>query len=256
MVLAADRSDDRAARLGVNAVIVREDRSLRKKTTTIFSAEMELVINASILDTGDIDAGYLNGTEISVGDLSWSEAIEEFIYTKLILAVSVFGIGGNLLNLIILSQKSLTYMMERMEKSAHYGLIALAVSDLFFCVATLPHVFFGTGKRNGGFVHASFDFRLAYKLYGNGVINTFSLSSTWLTAQTGSVLLMLRLHRFDISWIRCATFHRRQFVAPKSKYRGFVSSLDLLRCCGFVVGFQYNSMQIVVNKLRICRMKS
>ena len=134
-------------------------------------------MNASLLDTGAIDTGYSNGTD----KLSWSEAIEEFIYTKAILAVSVFGIGGNLLNLIILSQKSLTYMMERMEKSAHYGLIALAVSDLFFCLAALPNVFYGTGKRNGGFAHASFDFRLAYKLYANGVINTFSLSSTWLT---------------------------------------------------------------------------
>jgi len=118
---------------------------------------------------------------LSVGKLNWSEAIEEFIYTKMILAVSVFGIAGNVLNLIILSQKSLTYQMERMEKSAHFGLISLAASDLFFCLATLPNVFYGTGRNSGGFAHDSFDFRLVYKLYGTGVINTFMLSSTWLT---------------------------------------------------------------------------
>ena len=97
---------------------------------------MELAVNMSIFDTDKTGGtGYLNETAASANELSWSEAIEEFIYTKLILAVSVFGIGGNLLNLIILSQKSLTYMMERMEKSAHYGLSVsvVAVSDLLVC---------------------------------------------------------------------------------------------------------------------------
>ena len=111
----------------------------------------------------------------------FAEVVEDFIYTKVILVVCVFGIGGNVLNLIILSQKSLVCTMKRMEKSAHYGLIALAVSDLFVCLAALPSVIYGTGKKNGGFAHESFDFRLAHKLYGSGVINTFMLSSTWLT---------------------------------------------------------------------------
>jgi len=147
---------------------------------------MERLINISIPDTDKIDTGYSNETSpgailLSTDQLTRSEIVEEFIYKKVILAVCVFGIVGNLLNLIVLSQKSLTYLMERMEKSAHYGLIALAVSDLFFCLAALPSVIYGTGKKNGGFAHESFDFRLAHKLYGSGVINTFMLSSTWLT---------------------------------------------------------------------------
>jgi len=149
---------------------------------------MERVINMSILDTEQIDTRYSNETTpetievmLSTGKLTQSEIIEEFIYKKVILAVCVFGIIGNILNLIILSQKSLTYMMERMEKSAHYGLIALAISDLFVCITALPSVIYGTGKKNGGFAHDSFDFRLVHKLYSNGVINTFMLSSTWLT---------------------------------------------------------------------------
>jgi len=147
---------------------------------------MELQVNMSITDTDKIDTEYSNKTTLetilsSTGTLSPSEVIEEFIYKKLILAVCVFGIVGNLLNFIVLSEKSLTYMMERMEKSAHYGLIALAVSDFFVCLTALPSVIYGTGKKNGGFAHASFDFRLVHKLYGSGVINTFMLSSTWLT---------------------------------------------------------------------------
>ena len=145
---------------------------------------MELLINMSI--TGKIDTGYSNVTTSAsalspTGKLTQSEMIEEFIYTKVILAVCVFGIAGNLLNFVVLSQKSLTYLMERMEKSAHYGLIALAVSDLFVCLSALPSAIYGTGKKNGGFAHANFNFRLLHKLYGNGVINTFMLSSTWLT---------------------------------------------------------------------------
>jgi len=113
--------------------------------------------------------------------LSFAKVVEEFIYLKVILAVCVFGIGGNVLNLIVLSQRSLVCTMKRMEKSAHYGLIALAVSDLFVCLAALSSVFHEIGNKDGGFAHAGFDFRLVFKLYGSGVINTFMLSSTWLT---------------------------------------------------------------------------
>jgi len=114
---------------------------------------------------------------------SYAKVVEEFIYSKVILVVCVLGIGGNLLNLIILGQKSLVCTMKRMEKSAHYGLVSLAVSDLLVCLTALPAVFHGTGNSNGGggFAHDSFDFRLVYKLYGHGAINTFMLSSTWLT---------------------------------------------------------------------------
>lgn len=116
--------------------------------------------------------------------MSFAEIVEEFIYKRVILAVSVFGIGGNLLNLIILSQKSLMCTMKRMEKSAHYGLIALALSDLLVCLTALSSGFYEIGKKDGSFAHASFDFRLMHKLYGYGVINTFMLSSTWLTVAT------------------------------------------------------------------------
>ena len=126
-----------------------------------------------------------------ISPVSDAKLVEEFIYSKLILAVCLLGIGGNLLNLVILGQKSLMCAMKRMEKSAHYGLIALAVSDLLVCLAALPAVFYRTGGNNGGFGHASFDFRLAYKLYGNGVVNTFMLSSTWLTAEARTPLVRI-----------------------------------------------------------------
>jgi hypothetical protein len=48
--------------------------------------------------------------------------------------ICTFGIGGNLLNLLVLTRKRLQCSMDRMEKSAHVGLVALALSDLLFCL--------------------------------------------------------------------------------------------------------------------------
>jgi len=179
---------------------------------------MEHLINMLILDTNNIDTGYSNQTSqattaFSAGELSQSEIIEEFIYKKVILAVCAFGIVGNVLNFIILSQKSVTYLMERMEKSAHYGLIALAVSDFFVCFTALPSVIYGTGKKNGGFAHDSFDFRLIYKLYSYGVINTFMLSSTWLTVTMAVSRYIAICHPLQARQIIGKTFTITSLVA-------------------------------------------
>ena len=105
------------------------------------------------------------------------KAIEKIIYTKIILTICVFGIVGNILNLLILSQRSMTTRMERLEKGAHFGLIALALSDLMFCMTALPH----TIKDSSRFNVPSIDFWLVYEAFGEAVVNTFILSSTWLT---------------------------------------------------------------------------
>jgi len=174
---------------------------------------MELLNNTTTFDADKIDTGYSNETTSATGKLTQSEIVEEFIYKKVILPVCVFGVAGNLLNFIVLSQKSLTYLMERMEKSAHYGLIALAVSDLFVCLTALPSVFYGTGKKDGGFAHASFDFRLVHKLYGNGVINTFMLSSTWLTVTMAVSRYIAICHPLQARQIIGKTFTVTSLVA-------------------------------------------
>src|SRR6218665_202256 len=51
--------------------------------------------------------------------------------------ICVFGIFGNILNLIVLTRKGLKCSMDHMEKSAQMGLVALAVSDMFFCFVYL-----------------------------------------------------------------------------------------------------------------------
>ena len=103
--------------------------------------------------------------------------IEDFLYSKVILLICIFGILGNILNLVVLTRKSLSTRMDRMEKSAHMGLLALAISDLLFCVTAFPHSL----QDRDAFEHDRIGFWLLYEVYGNAVINIFIMASTWLT---------------------------------------------------------------------------
>ena len=101
----------------------------------------------------------------------------EFVLYYVLGAICCFGILGNILNLIVLSRKSLTVHMERLEKYAHSHLIALAVSDLMYCITFLPRTF-----KPPDYSYPSYTSPwLLYDVYHIAVINTFLLSSSWLT---------------------------------------------------------------------------
>lgn len=57
--------------------------------------------------------------------------------------VCLFGIVGNVLNLIVLTRKRVQHSMDHMEKSVHVGFVALAVSDMCFCFIDLASRFLG-----------------------------------------------------------------------------------------------------------------
>jgi len=158
--------------------------------------------NWSTIET-DIISGSAPSLPIAVADKggSISEVIERIIYTRLVGAVCLLGIVGNLLNLLVLTRKSLTYTMERMEKSAHCGLIGLAVSDMLVCVAVLPRSVYGPDSFGDG----QFSFHFLYMVYGEAVISSFVLSSTWLTVTmaTGRYLAV------------CHPLHARQFIGKR-----------------------------------------
>jgi hypothetical protein len=58
-----------------------------------------------------------------VSGRSSMEVAEEYIYRIVVVVVCGLGLICNIFNLIVLSRKSLTATMERLERSAHYGLI-------------------------------------------------------------------------------------------------------------------------------------
>jgi len=53
----------------------------------------------------------------------------------------------------------------------------LAVSDALFCIAVLPRAYIGAAA----FGFRRYDFRIVYAAYGDTLVNTFIVSSTWLT---------------------------------------------------------------------------
>lgn len=102
-------------------------------------------------------------------------SIEEALYRGVEI-VCACGLVGNVFNLVVLSRRIMGATMERLERSAHYGLMALALSDALFCMSVLPKSFVG----HRPFAFAGYDFRMWYAVHADGLVNTFILSSTWL----------------------------------------------------------------------------
>lgn len=127
-------------------------------------------------------------------------AIEGAIEGYVVPAICLFGILGNVLNLVVLTRKSLTHSMDYMEKSAYLGLVGLAVSDLFFCVVRIIECFLP--EKHIYFRSQDWMVELYYHTYHEGLINLFIFSSTWLT-------VIVALGRYVAV---CHPLHARGFI--------------------------------------------
>ncbi len=95
----------------------------------------------------------------------------------LIPIICLFGILGNLLNLAILTWRYKHREINVMERGALLGLIALALSDFFFCLGMTPNFIF----YKESIVFYSKNFHYFYQVYRMYVHNVFIKISTWLT---------------------------------------------------------------------------
>jgi len=102
--------------------------------------------------------------------------VEMYLYTVVIPLICLIGIVGNTINLVVLTSIVRNKPMDRMERSATVGLLALAVSDLFFCAAVIPLAFV-----DDVVISNLLTFALVYRVYHPAIISTFITSSTWLT---------------------------------------------------------------------------
>ena len=123
-----------------------------------------------------IDVLHRNNSSLKKGDSVYHR--KEQWFSVAISVICVFGILGNILNLLVLASHRITSRLDHIGHSVNNGLKALAVSDMLFCVFVFPHSFITTeyvevvGKKEA--------YVLYYRLYAVGLINFCQMTSTWL----------------------------------------------------------------------------
>ena len=107
-----------------------------------------------------------------------SKYVKEYLYGVVNPLLAACGIFGNLLSLLVLMQRRMQRAMDHsgMERAARLGLIALAVSDILFCISTLPKAFVGSET-----FFAGRSLRMYVQMYGPCFERIFMRTSTWLT---------------------------------------------------------------------------
>lgn len=96
--------------------------------------------------------------------------------------IAAFGFIGNLLNLVILSVRCSKREVDVLERGALTVLIALALSDMLFCIMTLPYFVFQEPNK-AMFRYRGFEYY--FKIYGFYFRNVFIKISTALTCVVG-----------------------------------------------------------------------
>jgi hypothetical protein len=103
----------------------------------------------------------------------FQRVLERYIMTS----ICTFGFFGNILNLVVLTRAGYRKSEGMKENGAHIGLVALAVSDMLFCLAMFPRGFMEEKIS----LFLQYNFYIVYQLYGTGIITTLILTSTWIT---------------------------------------------------------------------------
>ncbi|XP_052816678.1 uncharacterized protein LOC128243149 [Mya arenaria] len=105
--------------------------------------------------------------------------------------VCIFGMIGNVLNFMVLTREKISHSLTKMEKSAHIGLIGLALSDFMFCLLAFAYtqVEFQDKYKDLGL--------LAYFDWLSGpFITWFIVTSTWLTVAMAGERYLAVCHPF------------------------------------------------------------
>ena len=190
-------------------VNVAQGNGLSRKNVTYQLPEVSTV-NMDITDTQNDAASY----NVSYEDYNQPQRNEHMENIRFYVAVVVmpvlclFGIGGNILNIIVLTRRRMQASMDcSMEKAAYLGLIALAVSDMLYCISALPNAFKGED-----IVYQGRTFWLFYEVYGNYFQNVFSNVSTWLT-------VIMAASRYAAI---CHPLHAREFIRASGTIAGIL----------------------------------
>lgn len=150
----------------------------------------------------------INITTPAPHDLNFSETKDPSLWeikrwTKFIFipVLCVFGIIGNILNLIVFFQRCFQNVMETLEKCSTVGLISLALCDLGFCTVTVLVSWLPEHR----IVHKSKDFVFYFEIYGPYLQNVLIKVSTWFT-------VVMAVSRFAAI---CHPIHTRRYIQVK-----------------------------------------
>lgn len=133
--------------------------------------------NASVtVQNKRMDCMLTDNTTVMTGNRGLLAETSRIIYGYVLPVVCIFGIVGNIMNIAILTRRKLTKSFKSLEKAANVCLIALALSDFFFCLFAFPTSFLPSDD-----LFAYKGFLFYYRMYCSGIINIFILTSTWLT---------------------------------------------------------------------------
>ena len=118
-------------------------------------------------------------TESSFSVISDRKPVQRGIlwFSVVIPLICVFGVIGNVFTAIIFTRRRMFKSLDRLGRSAYHGLVALAMSDLVFCLTVLPHAFMplvSSMSTEGSRV------AMLYRIHGVSLINLLLMTSTWL----------------------------------------------------------------------------
>ena len=102
-------------------------------------------------------------------------------YSVVLPVTTSFGVFGNLITLLVLTRRRISVGVHSSSRPANRGLVALAVSDLLFCISVLPFSFITDMSPT---VPGSQKIRLYYRIYGTACIHLFLMVSTYLVLVT------------------------------------------------------------------------
>ncbi len=134
--------------------------------------------HASTLENATPTAQNVSGEYPDHANITTGNPLVTAIKSYVTPGVCIFGIMGNILNLLVLTRRRIQKTMDcSMERSAHMGLIALAISDMSYCISALPTAFLGAVQS----VYTEKGFLYFIQRYGLCFTNIFMHTSTWLT---------------------------------------------------------------------------
>lgn len=140
--------------------------------------------------------------------------VKHYLYTLVIPMVCAFGFVGNILNVVIFTKKKNNKVLDEVEYCTTICLVALAVSDMMFCLCAFPNAFLPERQE----FHRR-EFMLYYKMYSIAIISVFIMSSTMLTLLTAFMRYLAICH----------PFMSRKFISTKATVLAIVV-LSIVSC--------------------------